>query len=437
MLAERADQKKLEFTCLVYPETPSWFKGDPGRLRQILINLCGNALKFTEKGAVGIAVYPEEETDTHARIRFEVQDTGIGIPQDRLKMLFQPFSQVDTSTTRKYGGTGLGLSISKRLVEMMNGQIGVESTLGKGSTFWFSLSLEKKITERKEEHPVIRDLVGKKILIVDDYATNREILGTYLKHWKCVFQETADAGQALQILKNAVKQGTPFDLVLSDYMMPVMDGEQLGRRVKADPLLKDTLMVMITSVGLRGDAARMKAIGFNGYLVKPVKRSQLFDCLLMVFGLAGLKDTDAQKTTLVTRHTITEAERFKVRILLAEDNVINQKLALRLIEKFGYRADAVANGKEAVQALELIPYDLVLMDVQMPEMDGLEATRIIRAPQSKVQNHRVPIIALTAHAMKGDQERCLQAGMDGYIPKPIEPNELLRMIEKNLKPNLR
>ena len=432
MLAERAEQKKLEFTCLVYPETPTWLKGDPGRLRQILINLCGNALKFTEKGAVGIAVSPEEETDTHARIRFEVSDTGIGIPQDRLKMLFKAFSQVDASTTRKYGGTGLGLSISKQLVEMMGGRIGIETRPGMGSTFWFTVMLEKKIMEKKEDHPVCSDLVGKKILIVDDYATNRKILFAYLESWKCICREAASADEALQILKNAVLQETPFDLVLTDYMMPIMDGEQLGRALKADPELKETLLVMLTSAGLRGDATRMKKCGFNGYLVKPIKRSQLFDCLLMVFGLAGQKDEDRQKTTLITRHTVTEAERLKVRILLAEDNVINRKLALRLIEKFGYRADAVANGKEAVAALELVPYDLVLMDVQMPEMDGFEATQMIRNPQSKVQNHSVPIIAMTAHALKGDQKRCLKAGMDDYLPKPIDPKELLRVIEKYL-----
>jgi len=432
MLAERAEQKKLEFTCLVHPETPVWLKGDPGRIRQILLNLCGNALKFTEKGAVGITVHPEEETETHTRIRFEVSDTGIGILPDRLEKLFKPFSQVDASTTRRYGGTGLGLSISKRLVELMNGQIGVQSRSGQGSTFWFTLLLEKKIMETKEDHPGIGNLTGKKILVVDDYSTNREILATYLSHWKCVFQETADAAEALQILKNAAENGNPFDLVLSDYMMPVMDGEQLGRLIQADPLLKNTLMVMITSVGLRGDATRMKEAGFNGYLVKPIKRSQLFDCLLMVFGLAGQKDDDRQKSTLITRHTVTEAERLKVRILLAEDNAINQKLALYLIEKFGYRADAVANGKEAVDALAMVPYDLVLMDVQMPEMDGFEATQMIRNPQSQVQNHSVPIIAMTAHALKGDQERCLEAGMDDYLPKPIEPNELLRVIEKHL-----
>ncbi|RPI78476.1 MAG: response regulator, partial [Desulfobacteraceae bacterium] len=431
MLAERAEQKKLEFTCLVRPETPVWLKGDPGRLRQILLNLCGNALKFTEKGAVGITVHPEEETETHARVRFEVSDTGIGIPPDRLQVLFKPFSQVDASTTRKYGGTGLGLSISKQLTELMGGQIGIESQPGKGSTFWFTVRFEKKIMEQKTERPVGGNLAGKKILVVDDYSTNREILGTYLDHWKCIFQETEDAAGALRILKNAAENGKPFDLVLTDYMMPLMDGEQLGRAIKADPEIKDTLLVMLTSAGLRGDATRMKEAGFNGYLVKPIKRSQLFDCLLMVFGLAGQKD-DRQKSTLITRHTLTEAERLKVRILLAEDNAINQKLALRLIDKFGYRADAVANGKEAVDALSMVPYDLVLMDVQMPEMDGFEATQMIRNPQSKVPNHRIPIIAMTAHAMKGDQERCLQAGMDDYLPKPIDPNELLRVIEKHL-----
>jgi len=428
VLTEKSAKKDMPFSCQIPPEVPCWLRGDPGRLRQILLNLGGNAVKFTEQGEVAIQVSLDEDTDTHATIRFTVRDTGIGIPQNRLNRLFKSFSQADGSTTRKYGGTGLGLVISKQLAEIMGGEIGVESKKGKGSTFWFTAVFEKQLERQVAPRVLPADILGKRILVVDDNATNREVISAYLGSWDSQCHVASGAQEALCMLRQAAETGDPFHLVIVDHMMPEMDGEALGRAIKADPTLKDTVLVMLTSWGRRGDAARMKEIGFSAYLTKPVKHSQLFDCLVTVLGEGSGRGKEDKKPPLVTRHTLAEAKR-RVRILLVEDNIVNQKLAVRLLEKMGYRSDAVGNGREAVEALEMVPYDVVLMDVQMPEMDGYEATRVIRDPQSKVRNHEVPIIAMTAHAMKGDRERCLEAGMDDYISKPIQPQKLLEVIQ--------
>jgi two-component system sensor histidine kinase/response regulator len=428
MLAQRVQQKGLDVACLVHSDVPSWLQGDPGRLRQILLNLVSNAVKFTDQGEVAIQVSLDEETDTHATVRFAVTDTGIGIPQDRLCRLFKSFSQADASTTRKYGGTGLGLAISKRLSEMMGGEIGVDSQEGKGSTFWFTAVLEKQ-PERQEALPVLpADILGKRVLVVDDNQTNREVLSAYLGSWDCRCDAAAGAREALGLLREAAKAEDPFHLVILDQIMPEMDGEALGRAIKAEPALKQTPLVMLTSWGRRGDAARVREIGFSAYLTKPIKHSQLFDCLVTVLGKEPARAKEDEKSPLVTRHTLAEARR-KAHILLVEDNIVNQKLATRLLEKMGYRSDAVANGREAVKALETVAYDVVLMDVQMPEMDGYETTRVIRDPQSKVQNHEVPIIAMTANAMKGDRERCIKAGMDDYVSKPIKPQKLAQVMK--------
>jgi PAS domain S-box-containing protein len=435
MLAGRAFQRGLEFACDIDPETPSLLLGDPGRIKQILINLANNAVKFTEKGAVVIRVTLEQETDTQARLHFTVTDTGIGIPEARLHRLFQSFSQIDASTTRKFGGTGLGLAISKQLIEAMGGKIGVHSQEGRGSTFFFSIDLAKQIV-RDEPGPLMPiDFKNKRLLVVDDYPINCEILGSYLKSWGCYNETAASAQEALHLLFKALEKQQPFDMMLTDHMMPGMDGETLGKAIKSDPRLKQTILIMLTSRGLRGDALRMKEIGFAGYLTKPIKRSLLFDCIITALAEAlpaKAKEMPQKEKELITRHSIEEVKKHRIRILVAEDNAINQKLALRLLEKFGYRAEAVGNGAEAVKALELIPYDLVLMDVQMPEMDGLEASRTIRNLESKVLNHGIPIIALTAHALKGDRETCLTAGMNDYLPKPIEPNKLFELLNKYL-----
>ncbi|MDY6838188.1 MAG: response regulator [Thermodesulfobacteriota bacterium] len=432
MLAPTAYKKDLEFACIIGAEVPSLVRGDPGRLRQILVNLVGNAVKFTKKGEVVVRVSLDKETDTHATVRFAVTDTGIGIPSDRMNRLFKPFSQADTSATRKYGGTGLGLIISRHLAEMMGGHIGVETKEDEGSTFWFTAVFQKQ-PEVKEAPAVLpADIRGKKILLVDDNTVNRELFRAYLTSWDCQCRAASSGQDGLSLLREAVEAGDPFHLAILDHVMPEMDGEALGRAIKADQGLKDTALVMVTSWGQRGDAARMKEIGFSAYLTKPIKQSQLFDCLVTVLGRPSRGTEKGEKPALVTRHTLAEAKQ-RARILLVEDNVLNQKLALRLLEKSGYRADAVLNGKEAVTALEKDAYNLVLMDVQMPEMDGYEATGVIRDPESKVRNHDVPIIAMTAHAMKGDRERCLEAGMNDYISKPIQVQNLGEVIERFLR----
>jgi PAS domain S-box-containing protein len=447
VLAISAHAKGLELICLIDHDVPSLLKGDPGRLRQILTNLANNAIKFTEKGEVVIRAKLDKDIKHRATVRFDVTDTGIGVPRDRMDRLFRSFSQVDASHTRKFGGTGLGLAISKRLAEMMGGQMGLESEQGKGSLFWFTAVFDRQPTGQEVKEPVPEDLHGKRILVVDDNATNREVLKEHLKLWACRLDEATHGQQALDRLRQAIDEEDPFHIAILDMQMPVMDGEALGRRIKEDSVLRKTVLVMLTSVGERGDAARMKQIGFAAYLTKPIKRSVLYDCLLTVTG----KNTESEAATpVVTKHSIVDAQKRKIRILIAEDNTINQQVALNILKKFGYRADAVANGEEAVKALEIVPYDLVLMDVQMPEMDGFQATQLIRTREQKLKaedttsSHefsafsfkhsagleRIPIIAMTACAMKGDRKRCLDAGMDDYTSKPVESKDLLAKIEK-------
>jgi PAS domain S-box-containing protein len=429
LVALKAQEKGLEFVNMIHHEVPSLLCGDPGRLRQILINLVGNSIKFTEKGEVAIRASLDDEDATHATIRFSVTDTGIGIPQDRMDRLFQSFSQVDSSTTRKFGGTGLGLTISKQLAELMGGQIGVESEGGKGSKFWFTAVLEKQ-PEGKEKRIVIpEDISGRRILIVDDNETNRYVLREQLKSWECRYEDASCGEQALEELQHAVTGKDPFEIAIIDMQMPEMDGETVGKKIKQDPDLKNTILVLMTSMGQRGDAKRLEEIGFAAYLTKPIRQSKLYDCLATVTGIQE-KAAEERPVEIVTRHSIAEDQKRKVRILLAEDNVVNQKVALSILGKLGYSADAAANGKEAVNALEMIPYDIVLMDCQMPKMDGYEATIEIRNPESKVLDHKVPVIAMTANAMKGDREKCLKAGMDDYLSKPVKPKELSDMLEK-------
>jgi len=429
LVAITAHEKGLEYVAMVHPEVPSLLCGDPGRLRQILINLVGNATKFTEKGEVAVRVSLEDEDTTHATIRFGVSDTGIGVPQDRMDRLFQSFSQVDSSTTRKFGGTGLGLTISKQLAEMMGGQIGVESEEGKGSAFWFTAVLEKQPEGKQERIVVPEDIRGKRILIVDESATNRYVLREQLKLWECRYGEASSGMQALESLRRAVDSEDPYEIAIIDMQMPETDAEILGQKIKQDSDLKNTILVLMASKGRRGDTKRFEEIGFAAYLSKPIKQSQIYGCLATVIGMQKEPAKD-QVASIVTRHSIAEDKKHRVRILLAEDNIINQKVAIGILGKLGYSADAVANGKEAVEALALIPYDIVLMDCQMPEMDGYETTGKIRKPESKVLDHKIPVIAMTAHAMKGDREKCLKAGMDDYISKPIKPQELSDMLEK-------
>jgi PAS domain S-box-containing protein len=448
LLALRANDAGLELICHIDPAVPSWLKGDPGRLRQIITNLVGNAVKFTRQGEVGIKASLKADEQGCATILFEIKDTGIGIPASRLAAIFSPFTQVDSSTTRKYGGTGLGLTICKQLTEMMGGEIGVISNEGQGSTFWFTARFEKQSAEAAHNMASLRsgvhqrpDLSGARILVVDDNATNRRLLMMLLKQWGCRYELAVDGESGLAHLVEAARAGDPFRIALLDHEMPGMDGSELGRRIKADPQLESTIMVMVTSLGQRGDAGKLEQIGFAGYLTKPVRQAQLYDCLELVLERAGQTSAhqvlDVSETArvskplhgIVTRHAVAESGRSGVRILLAEDNVINQKVAQHMLKSLGFKADVVANGLEAVRALELINYDLVLMDCQMPDMDGFEATALIRSDVSKVHNHTVPIIAMTANAMKGDREKCLEAGMDDYLSKPVKKGELAVVLE--------
>jgi len=425
MLALRALDKGLEFICAAAPDVPSYLRGDPGRLRQVLTNLTGNAVKFTSQGEIAVRASLVSETDHEALIRFSVKDTGIGIPAGKQALLFEKFVQADASTTRKYGGSGLGLAISKQLAELMGGEIGIVSAGGQGSEFWFTARFAKQAERERTITPA--EISGVHVLVVDDNATNREVLMTQFKAWGVRSEEAANGPTALQALYLANDAADPFAVAILDMQMPGMDGATLARIIKTDEKLKDTRLVLCSSLGQRGDARRMQEIGFAAYLVKPVRHREIVDCLSAV--MAGTAAT-APEQPLVTRHAIREMRRGAGRILLAEDNITNQQVALGILKKLGLRADAVANGAEAVKALETLPYDLVLMDVQMPEMNGLEATRQIRNPQSAVRNHQIPIIAMTANAMQGDREKCLEAGMNDYVPKPISPQILAEALDK-------
>ena len=428
-LAARAHEKGLELLCSIDPATPTLLQGDPGRLRQVLANLVGNAIKFTEAGEIVVHVAMVTETDAVALLEFTVRDTGIGIPADKIDLLFDKFSQVDASTTRRYGGTGLGLAICKQLVGLMGGNIDVVSEPGAGSVFRFTVQMGKQ-AEARTKAPLRADLRGMRILVVDDNATNRELLLTHLGSWEMRPSEASGSLAALAALRQAVDDGDPFTIAVIDMQMPDMDGETLGRIIHADTILADTRMVMLTSLGARGDARRFAEIGFSGYLTKPVRLQELKG----VLALACSSPTEAVPTPqpIVTRHTIRENLNLfaasTARILLVEDNLTNQQVALGLLKKLGLKADTVANGAEAVKAVALIPYDLVLMDVQMPVMDGLEATRRIRRQQAAGQIPAVPIIAMTAHAMRGDKEKCLEAGMNDYLTKPVVAQMLIEML---------
>jgi PAS domain S-box-containing protein len=428
LLAVRAADAGLELVIRVDPAVPLYLRGDPGRLRQIISNLVGNAIKFTQKGEIVISAALQSQKDNFVTIHFGILDTGIGIPESRLAAIFEPFTQADGSTTRKYGGSGLGLAICSQLIELMGGEIGVISEEGKGSTFWFTARFEKQSVQesRGQDSTAHINLAGVRILIVDDNATNQMLMTTLLSSWGCRFETAADGETGFAHLLAAAKSHDPYQIALLDHEMPGMDGQELGRRIKAEPLLESTLMVMVTSLGQRGDAAALEKIGFAGYLVKPVRQSQLRECLGLVLGRAR-KTSDARG--IITRHVVAEKARHGIRVLLAEDNVINQKVAQHMLNALGYRVDVVANGWEAVRALEMINYDLVFMDCMMPDMDGFEATAMIRDAGSKVNNHDVPIIAMTANVMTGDRERCIEAGMDDYLAKPVKKDELRLVIE--------
>jgi PAS domain S-box-containing protein len=428
LFAQRAQGKGLELACLVESSVPARLRGDPGRLRQVLSNFVSNAIKFTERGEVVVKVSVEDQTDTDARLRFEVKDTGIGIPAEVQARLFQAFSQADASTSRKYGGTGLGLAISRQLVEMMQGQFGIESAPGRGSTFWFTARLARP-PEGMDPHPIIRgDLVHLHVLIVDDNETNREILQHQTRAWKMRSGMAANSSEALQELRKARTTGDPYQMVLLDLHMPGTNGLALARSIRGERGLADVRLVLLSSLGDRLDAEELKAAGIDDCLVKPVKQSLLLDCLATLMG--GVTAEPVRKARRVLPPAASAAPaKLKSRILLAEDNPVNQEVAQGLLRKLGCRADAVANGAEALEALQHIPYDVILMGCQMPELDGYEATRRIRQfEQERVApfDWKSPlyIIAMTANAMEGDREKCLIAGMNDYVGKPVRLEEL-------------
>jgi signal transduction histidine kinase/CheY-like chemotaxis protein len=427
-LMARADGKGLALLCRVAPEVPDELVGDPGRLRQILINLVGNAIKFTQRGEVKVEVTLSPGDGEASLLHLRVADTGIGIPPDKQKAVFEAFEQADASTTRKYGGTGLGLAISRRLVKLMGGRIWVESPRadlpaeapGPGCAFHFTVAMA---LGQAPPQPAAAPLDGVPVLIVDDNPTNRAVMVEMLRA-KGMRPLAVDGGEsAIAMLDQARAAGCPFPLAILDFQMPGMDGFTLAARIRAHPDLRDTRLFMLTSAGQRGDAARCREIGIEVYLMKPVKQSALLDAIARSLGRPVAPGQEP-----LTRHSLNES-RPKLRVLLAEDNAINQKLAIRLLEKQGHSITVANDGTEAVAAVENGEFDVVLMDVQMPNMSGLDAAAAIRTRERSTGKH-VPIVAMTAHAMKGDQERCLEAGMDGYVSKPIQPGQMMEVIAR-------
>ena len=434
MVAIKAQAKGLELTCMVETEVPQMLQGDPGRLRQILVNLVGNAIKFTSEGEVGIHVKLASEAANSVMLRFTVTDTGIGIPAERINALFSAFVQVDSSTTRRFGGTGLGLAISKQLAELMGGSMGVESVEGEGSTFWFTVVLAKPPCPPAPVEGDVRGLVGERVLVVDDHATNRLILTTLMRAWGCHYRAVNSGGAALAALREAADAGQPFGLALLDMCMPGMGGEELARNIKADPALQSTVLVLLTSLVQPGIPTRLAELGIAGYLCKPLHQRTLRDLLLKVMGrvsgplIQPVLPKPARASAPPSPGRSNRRSR-SVRILVAEDNATNQTVALAMLRRLGYTADAVANGHEVITALQQIPYHLVLMDCQMPEMDGYEATRRVRQSEGWINVPDLPIIAMTANAMKGDREKCLLSGMNDYLPKPVELAALASVLD--------
>jgi signal transduction histidine kinase/AmiR/NasT family two-component response regulator len=432
MLATRAQAKGTELIMAMPPEVPRCLRGDPGRLRQVLVNLVGNAVKFTKGGEVVVRVARQTESDNRVLLRFEVRDTGVGIPVAVQAELFQAFTQADSSTTRRYGGTGLGLAISKQLVTMMDGQIGVESEPGKGSTFWFTAQFEKPAGNQPTLAGERDGWSNLRVLVVDDNATSRQILRHQIFAWKLQKGSAAGGYEALRVLRAAVAEGHPYDIALLDVEMPEMDGLTLARAIKADPAIAGTRLIALTPPGHAVAESEMQAAGIDASLGKPVKQSRLFDCLVTVIGKTEAGELAAPKPgagPLPPPPASLPAEFEGVRVLLAEDNAVNQKVALALLKKLGCSADAVADGIEVLDALQRIPYTLIFMDCQMPEMDGFEATRLIRkreldTGQACPWKFPVHIIALTASSFQGDREKCLAAGMNDYVSKPVRLAEL-------------
>ena len=429
-LAFRADEKRLELLCDIAPEVPDAVHGDSSRLDQIIVNLVSNAIKFTREGEVTLKVELEAEDGPNCILHFIVSDTGIGIPLEKQRVIFEPFTQADTSTTREYGGTGLGLTISSRLVAMMGGKIWIESEIGKGAQFHFTARMRTcgRVLASEAFTP-LETLRGVNVLVVDDNRTNRRILQAMLQRWEMDATSVDGGEEALTEMSRALSDGKPYALLLMDMHMPKMDGFELAERIKHHPELSAATIMMLTSAGRRGDGARCQNLGVSAYILKPIRQSELRKAIARVLGTQGQKNAKP----LVTRYSLQDARdpKYDLSVLVAEDNEVNQRLATRLIEKRGHRVVLAINGREALAALAKDRFDIVLMDVQMPEMDGLQATAALRETESKRgDGFHQPVIALTAHAMKGDRERCLAAGMDGYLTKPIGEAKLDEVLEK-------
>jgi two-component system sensor histidine kinase/response regulator len=446
LLAEAAGKKNLELVGLVFANVPTALQGDPGRLRQIFMNLIGNAIKFTSAGEIIVKISSHEEGHDTVSIRVEVLDSGEGIPSDVLPKLFRPFSQADSSTTRRHGGTGLGLAICKQLVHQMSGEIGVNNRSEGGSTFWFTAQFQKQSESMATLSQETIALEHLRICGVDDHPTNRQLLEQYFQHWHMDGTLLERPSECLALLQQQAQQGTPYDLAILDMEMPEMDGFELAKLIKADESLKATRLILLTSLGRRGDAAAAHQCGFAGYLTKPIRKSQLQACMETVMGFLAPEHLPAPPP-LVTSHFLKDLEgKQAFRILVADDHQVNQQLGVLLVEQLGYRADVAGNGLEVLEALSRIPYDLIIMDCQMPEMDGYDATREIRKREAfdikgeakvatsplmlRHTSGHVPIVAMTANAMPGDRGKCLESGMDDYLSKPIRPEELGKTLAK-------
>ena len=452
--AEQAQKKGLEITGLVHAAVPTGLRGDPGRLRQILTNFVGNAIKFTKQGDVTVQAFLEKDLVDAVVVRFEVTDSGIGIAPEVQARLFTPFTQADSSTSRNYGGTGLGLAISKQLIEQMGGSVGITSQPGLGSTFWCTAHFTKQTMSPLAIVPSA-ELTGRRVLIVDDNESNRIILHHLVTGWGMLDDQVQDAASAIALIEQQAEKGVSYDVAIVDMLMPGKDGLQLAKELKVHPVGSLVRLIILTSLIQRGHAELARQAGFLAYLTKPIRHDQLSNCLRTVLGLPGitgertLTAVAAPALPLITRHTLSEIESAP-RILVAEDNLINQKLTVRLLEKLGYQADVVENGREAIAALARSSYAMVLMDCQMPLLDGLEATRLIREKERRhwstvncqssgkdavesslpMTSSHIPIVALTANAMSGDRERCLAAGMNDYLTKPIRKENLKGALDR-------
>jgi two-component system sensor histidine kinase/response regulator len=418
LVAVTAQNKGLEMLCFLEQGVPTSLRGDPSRLRQVLVNLCSNAVKFTGSGEVAIRVMLEAAGE-RARIRFEVRDTGIGIPADRTHLLFQPFSQADTTTTRRYGGTGLGLSIVARLAELMGGTVGFESQAGQGSCFWFKACLERQ----GGEAPRPLSLAGRRVLAVDDNAASREILLSLLRLWQCQSESATGVESALAQLGAA-----RFDAVIADLEMLEGGAERLAARMRTDPNLDGIPILLLTPLSQTAGADHWRDLGFADRVTKPVKQGELGSSLASILGCGP--EPARPEAPAAKQQSVRARAKAGLRLLLVEDNLTNQEVALGMLENLGYQADVAGDGRIALRALAQADYPLVLMDCQLPDLDGYEASRLIRQPDTDVKNHDIPIIAMTAHAMSGDREKCLAAGMNDYLAKPIDPRALEQALER-------